>query len=93
MTDKIIFMCGNIGIVGTTAVHVKKHESGIFEARCGFSLMGETNMTSEEFAACGNDPFNENFFDNYAIGKGDNQEQAITQLKANMKACADSLWV
>ena len=94
MTKEIvIYECSNIGIAGTTPVHVKQHDDGAFEARCGFALIGAMNMTEAEFAACNYDPFHDKFHDNYAVGKGDNEEQAISQLKANMKATADSLWV
>lgn len=89
----IIYQCSNIGIAGTTPVHVIKHDNGTFEARCGFALMGATNMSAEEFAACDYNPFNEKFHDNYSVGKGDDEEQAIAQLKSNMKTTADSLWV
>ena len=94
MTEEtVIYQCSNIGIAGTTPVHVKQHDDGSFEARCGFALMGATNMSDEEFAACNYDPFSDKFFDNYAVGKGGSEEQAIDKLKASMKATADSLWV
>lgn len=74
-------------------MHVKRHDDGKFEARCGFSLMGATNMSEDDFSACNYDPFHDKFFDNYAVGKGDSEEQSIAQLKADMKATVDSLWV
>ncbi|TAN49053.1 MAG: hypothetical protein EPN21_13285 [Methylococcaceae bacterium] len=94
MTEEtVIYQCSNIGIAGTTPVHVKQHEDGMLEARCGFALMGATNMTEEAFAACDHNPFHEKFYDNYSTGKGEDEGKAIAQLKANMKATADSLWV
>jgi hypothetical protein len=91
--ETVIYQCSNIGIAGTTPVHVKQHDDGAFEARCGFALMGATNMTDEEFKAVDYNPFHEKFYDNYSVGKGEDEEKAIAQLKANMKATADSLWV
>lgn len=89
----IIYQCSNIGIAGTTPVHVIKHDNGTFEARCGFSLIGATNMSEEEFAACEYNPFHEQFYDNYSVGKGADEAEALAELKTNMKATADSLWV
>jgi len=91
--ETVIYQCSNIGISGTTPVHVKQLDDGVFEARCGFALMGETNMSEEEFAACDYNPFHENFRDNYSVGIGEDEEKAIAKLKACMKATADSLWV
>lgn len=94
MTEEtIIYQCSNIGIAGTTPVHVKHLDDGTFEARCGFALMGETNMSEAGFADCNYDPFHEKFYDNYSVGKGGDEEKAIAQLKANMKYIADHLWV
>ena len=91
--EKIIYQCSNIGIAGTTPVHVIRHENGTFEARCGFALMGATNMSEDEFAACDHNPFHEKFYDNYSTGKGNDEAEALAKLKSNMKATADSLWV
>lgn len=82
-----------MGIASTTPVHVKQHDDGSFEARCGFSLMGVTNMSEKEFAACDYNPFHKKFHDNYSTGKGEDAEKAIANLKTNMKDMADSLWV
>jgi hypothetical protein len=90
--NTILYQCSNVGVVCTTRVHVKIQSDGKFEARCGFSLLGLTNMTDEEFETCNYDPFHENFFDNYAFGKGDSEEQARSKLKAELKSIADGLW-
>jgi hypothetical protein len=93
MTKPIIVrQCSHIGIAGTTPVHVKQHESGAFEARCGFAVMGATNMDEAGFKACNYDPFHEKFHDNYAVGLGDTEESAIEALKLDMKTTADILW-
>jgi len=91
--ETIIYECRNIGIAGTTPVHVKKHVGGSFEARCGFALMGATNMSEDEFSACDYNPFNDNFNDNYSTGFGADETSAIEALKADMKQTADSLWL
>jgi hypothetical protein len=93
MSDQIlIHQCSNIGVNGTTPVHVQLQKDGTFEARCGFALLGTTNMTDGEFEACGYNPFHDNFYDNYATGKGITEEDAVAALKLNMKETADSLW-
>jgi hypothetical protein len=89
----VVYQCNDIGITSTTPVHVIKHNDGIFEARCGFALIGITNMKDDEFAACDYNPFHEKFYDNYAVGKGVNEECALSALKLDIKTTADSLWI
>jgi hypothetical protein len=86
------FVCENMGIAGTTPVHIKKNDDGTVEARCGFSLFGYSNMDEKSFKACGYNPFHDDFMDNYAVGKGETEELALANLKADMKKTADSLW-
>jgi hypothetical protein len=91
--ETIIYECSNIGIAGTTPVHIKQHDDESFEARCGFALMGATNMSEDEFSACDYNPFHDNFNDNYSIGFGVDEVSALEALKADMKLTADSLWI
>jgi hypothetical protein len=91
-TEKTLYKCSQIGCSGTTDVHVKKLPNGRFEARVGIAIMGMTNMDESGFKACSHDPFHDRFYDNFARGLGDTQEEAIASMKKNMKATADSLW-
>ena len=85
------FQCENIGVSGTTPVAVQMRDDGLFEARVGIALLGYTNMTKEALELC-NNPFDPNFHDNYAVGIGRTEGQAIEKLKQDMKETADSLW-
>ena len=86
------FTCSNIGLSGTTAVLVKKHKNGCFEARMGIALLGSANMTEDQMKEARFNPFNESWFDNYVSGKGETEEDAIEALKEDMKEMTDSLW-
>ena len=92
MSDEVvIYQCSNIGVSGTTPVHVKRL-GGTFTARCGISIMGAMNMNAAEFEACGYNPFSDDFRDNYAEGVGATEQEALAALKADMKHTATSLW-
>lgn len=91
--DRRYFVCVDVGVSGTTPVHLKVHDTGDYEVRCGIALFGETNMTDEQFAACHYNPFHPEFHDNYCVGKGKNEQEAIADLKENMKKTADSLFL
>jgi len=86
-----IFMCDDVGVNGTTDVHVREKD-GKFEARVGIALFGSTNMSDEQFDACDNNPFHEDFHDNYADGKGDTKEEAIENMKKDMTKISESLF-
>ena len=88
-----IFQCENIGISGTTDVHVRQNHDETYEARVGIALLGITQMDESGFNACNHDPFNEKFFDNYAYGVGETEEEAINAMKRNMRQTAESLWI
>lgn len=87
------FVCSNIGVSGTTPVYFRCHGIGDYEARCGIALFGETNMTDEQLAACGHDPFDPYFRDNFCIGKGEDEQEAFADLKENMKIMSDNLFL
>lgn len=90
--EVIIHQCSHIGVAGTTPVHVKRMGDGTFKARCGIAIMGSTNMTGEEFMACGYDPFHPGFRDNWAEGDGATEEEALAALRADMRQTANSIW-
>lgn len=54
-------------------------------ARCGIALFGHSNNETEN-------PFDENFHDNYVEGKGYTKEIAINKMKENYKEIGNSLW-
>lgn len=91
--DYNIQMCSNIGVSGTTECYVKSTAAGVYEARMGFSLIGHTNMTQEQFNACDCNPFHDEFHDNFAKGVGSSEEEAIASLKKDLKDIADRLWM
>lgn len=85
--------CENIGVSATTDVVIKKHSDSHYEARCGISLIGITNMTDDEFQRCNKNPFHTDFYDNYASGTGETENKAIDAMKVNLKSIADSFWI
>jgi hypothetical protein len=92
MTDPNItaFHCTMIGISGTTKVFVKESPPGEFEARVGIAILGFTNRKDDGLKDA--NPFDEDFRDNYSVGKGKTQEAALEDLKRDMKKTADSFW-
>ena len=84
--------CENIGVNGTTPVHIIQHDDGTFEARVGIAIMGSTNMDEQGFLKCGYNPFHEDFHDNYACGTGKTKEEAIEALKKDISDTTNSLW-
>lgn len=84
---------GGGGCSGTTPVWVKKLPNGSIEARCGFALLGMTQMTESEFKACEYNPFHPEFMDNYSVGIGATEQDALDALKTDMKSIGDSLWL
>jgi len=93
MSNLTVFECSQIGLAGTTAVHVKEHDNGEFEARMGFSVFGSANMSDEQFKEVDYNPFHEKFYDNFATGKGSSQDAAIDALKAELDSIYESMWI
>lgn len=92
LPEGTVYACKDIGVASTTAVWIR-NDGNVFTARMGFALMGCTNMSEEEFEACGHNPFHPNFNDNYAEGVGATEQEAIDKMKASMRETADSLWL
>lgn len=84
--------CTHVGVSGTTDVHIRRHESGRYEARVGIAIMGASNMDEAGFAACNHDPFHARFHDNFAAGEGDTEQEAIDAMKRDMRSISDSIW-
>jgi len=93
LTPTTIHVCSNIGVSGTTDIHVKKHKDGTYEARMGISLLGTTNMNEAEFEACKHNPFHPKFYDNYTVGKGATAEEAVEDMQNNLQQTSNSLWI
>jgi len=82
--------CTTMGISGTTKGFVKKIGCE-YVARVGVAIMGMTNRPLEELAtAC---PFDDDFRDNYAEGRGKTHEEAVEALKRDAEGMAESLWI
>lgn len=90
MSNATAFMCSGLGIDGTTRVFVKEVTEG-FEARVGVAIMGSTNRPAEDLRLA--DPFDDNFRDNYAVGKGPTREEAIEALKGDIKGMSQTLFL
>lgn len=84
--------CSEIGLSGTTDCHVQKQDDGRYEARIGFAVFGQTNMSVSEFEQVDYNPFHARFYDNYSSGFGNTQDEAIANLKVEMGQTAESLW-
>jgi hypothetical protein len=82
-----IRVCECVGVSATTPCHTRKISEGLYEARIGIALLGFSNMTDEERAACGDDPFSPDFRDNFASGQGDSEASA----QAAMRECAQGI--
>ncbi len=81
--------CNIVGIAGTTPVVIVQHVKDlVYEARVGIALLGQDNGGPERTK----NPFDEQFRDNYAIGKGITEEEALEAMKKNMKNLAAPLW-
>ena len=87
-----IYSCENIGVSGTTPCHLVQLNDNKYEARMGFALMGATNMTEEQFKRVDYDPFHPEFYDNYAVGIGATEEEAIENMKEFLCEVGESLW-
>jgi hypothetical protein len=84
------FTCQSIGISGTTQGFVKR-EGDHYIARVGVAIMGMTNRPAEELKDA--NPFDPDFRDNYAEGKGATREEAIEALRGDVKSMAEGLWM
>lgn len=85
------FNCAAIGVAGTTNAFVQK-VGDQYVARVGIAIFGQTNMKDSELANNAN-PFDESFRDNYAEGTGKTLQEAIDNLKKDVKAISESLWL
>lgn len=84
------FSCSAIGVAGTTQVFVRK-VGDKYVARVGIAILGQTNMKEAELA--NSNPFDDSFRDNYAEGIGKTLQEAIDNLKKDIKKTSESLWL
>lgn len=85
-----VYRCSHVGVSGTTAVHLKRLPDGTYEARVGIAILGSTNMPWDDLKDA--NPFDDTFQDNFAVGVGASEEEAIADLKADIHKTADSIW-
>ena len=88
-----MFVCSNIGLSPTTEVKLITREDGTFEARQGFAMMGQANMTEQQFKDCNHDPFHEKFYDNFATAHGLTEDEAKENLQRELKGIAETLHI
>ncbi len=82
--------CHAMGIAGTTRGFVRR-VGDQYVARIGVAIMGATNRPVEELATAS--PFDEDFRDNYAEGRGHTHEEAVAALRRDVQGMAESLWL
>ena len=86
-----IHCCSHVGVSGTTDVVTRQNSNGTWEARVGVSMIGTTNMEWEDIERI-NNPFSDEWEDNFARGTGATEAEAIDALKKDVQSLADSLW-
>lgn len=82
---------GELGVRGTTPIVIKVTHCTIsaeYEARMGFAIMGSVNFDECIDA----NPFDPNFCDNYVSGRGNSREEAINNLKKELRGNSDALF-
>jgi hypothetical protein len=88
--DITSFTCESIGVAGTTRV-VLKPVGDEWIARVGVAIMGCTNRPVEELATA--DPFDMDFHDNFAQGRGKTKEEALQALKDDIAELSKGLFL
>lgn len=88
--DITSFNCESVGVAGTTRVVVRR-AGDEWVARVGVAIMGCTNRPIEELA--GADPFDMDFHDNFAQGRGKTKDEAIQALKADIAELSKGLFL
>lgn len=84
-----VFECGALGVHAAGPVHVRRF-GPLFIARAVIAVLGTTNMPDEYIQKTS--PFTARFMDNYAQGFGLTEEQALQDLKRDMKEFSDGIW-
>ena len=82
--------CGQIatGISRATDTHLRRVQENpdVWEARVGVAIMGHFRDSKCD------DPFSDDFEENYAQGRGMTKEDAVRSMWDSMRSMADSLW-
>lgn len=84
------FNCAAIGVAGTTNAFVQQIGDQ-YVARVGIAILGQTNMKEAELQNA--NPFDADFRDNFAEGIGKTLQEAVDNLKKDIKAISESLWL
>jgi len=83
-------MCTSIGVAAMAQPFLKEHEDGTWEMRVWVAIMGGVNPCPPGMEYV-EDPFHEDFFDNYCSGKGNTKGEAEKALAEDMKSMARTL--
>lgn len=84
------FTCSAMGVSPTTKAYVRKTDGG-FEARMGVSVLGRTNLIGEQLERM--TPFEGGFRDNYVVGEGATEEEALGKMREDMEALSRTLFI
>lgn len=90
MAELTTFKCRSPGLVGFE-VFIEKTNDG-YEARQAVALFGSFQMKEGDLEKINYNPFHKDFYDNYVIGEGSSEEEAIEELKVDYKELYESLW-
>jgi len=83
--------CKHVGIAATTKIFIKATPTGRedwpykYEARVGVAIFGQSHNQTDN-------PFDENFRDNYVSGKGMTEEKCMEELHKELANLSESLW-
>jgi hypothetical protein len=83
------FTLSDLGVRGTTPIHVRQNGDGSWEVRCGMAIMG----SAAETTTWESDPFSEGFRDNYLVGKGITEEAALDDLREEGRKMSQMLFI
>lgn len=88
--DITSFTCESVGVAGTTRI-VLKPVGDEWIARVGVAIMGCTNRPIDELANA--DPFDPDFRDNFAQGRGKTKEEALQALRTAIADLSKGLFL
>ena len=82
------FSCSHVGVSAITHVVVKQHGPQRFEARVGVAIMGSTNSSDPQID---DDPFSEDYLENWCGGTGVTEVQALQALSQDMQEMSKTM--
>ena len=92
--DHHVSCCAGVSLITPVWASVCVMEDGEpgWEVRAGVSLLGCLSMTGKQLSAIDRNPFHPGFEDNICLGKGKTQEEAIEDMKGDIRQTSNSLW-